>query len=193
MTTRPTAAGKSSFDLIEADRLFAALELKENTTLLDLACGRGAYALAAGKYIGRKGRVCALDLWQEGIDLLRQDAAARGFDHVEALVADVGRRLPFEDRCVDVCLVATVLHDLIQDRIDQAALKEVARVLKDQGTLALVEFKKMDGPPGPPIRIRLSPEESAAHLQPFGFVMTRQLDIGPYHYLALFTYHASKP
>jgi len=186
MPAKPIAAGKSSFDLIEAEHLFAELQLKEDTKLLDLACGRGAYTLAASVYIGDKGRIWAVDLWEEGIAALEKDVTAKQIECIDAHVTDVSQRLPLEDRSVDVCLMATVLHDLIQDRTDQAAVKEVCRVLKDQGILAIVEFKKIEGPPGPPASIRLSPQECQAHLQPFGFDLLRHLDIGPYNYLALF-------
>ena len=187
MTAKHIAAGRSSFELVDAQRLFAALQLREETTLLDLACGRGAYALAASTHIGPQGRILAVDLWEEGIEALQKEAAARRIQQIEAYVADVSRQLPFENRSVDVCLMATVLHDLIQDRTDQPALKEIQRVLKSGGTLAVVEFKKIDGPPGPPIAIRLSPDETRKHLQPFGFQSVRHVDIGPYHYLSLFT------
>ena len=185
--SKPIAAGKSSFELIDADQLFNALNLKEDTTFLDLACGKGAYALAASDYIGSKGRIVAVDLWEDGISALQKDASLQGIDQIEATVADVSQQLPLGDNSVDVCLMATVLHDLIEDNTDQAALRELQRALKSQSTLAIIEFKKIDGPPGPPISIRLSPEACAAHLKPFGFNLERQVDLGPYNYLALFT------
>jgi ubiquinone/menaquinone biosynthesis C-methylase UbiE len=47
----------------------------------------------------------------------------------------------------DVCLIATALHDFVEDRIDQGVLTEIARVVKPSGILAVMEFKKIDGPP----------------------------------------------
>ena len=55
MTEKPIAAGKSSFNLVDSKKLFSELRLKENTTLLDLACGSGAYSIAASEYIGEEG------------------------------------------------------------------------------------------------------------------------------------------
>jgi ubiquinone/menaquinone biosynthesis C-methylase UbiE len=187
MTRKPIAAGKSSFELIDAEGLFAALKLPEDTVLLDLACGRGAYALAASTYIGQRGRIYAFDLWAEGIAALQADAAAGRLEQIQAQVTDVSQPLPLEDHCVDVCLMATVLHDLVQERTDQTALQEVRRVLKNKGTLAVVEFKKIEGPPGPPVAIRLSREECRERLRSLGFDFVRHLDVGPYHYLACFT------
>jgi len=53
------AAGKSSFDFIDQERLFRELDIKENTILLDAACGRSDYALAAAARIGNQCRIFA--------------------------------------------------------------------------------------------------------------------------------------
>jgi hypothetical protein len=46
-----------------------------------------------------------------------------------------------------------------------------------------VEFKKIEGPPGPPIHIRLSPEEVESMIKPFGFTPTQSVDTGPFTYM----------
>jgi hypothetical protein len=46
-----------------------------------------------------------------------------------------------------------------------------------------VEFKKIDGPPGPPIHIRLSQEEVESMIKPFAFTPTGIVDTGPYTYM----------
>jgi ubiquinone/menaquinone biosynthesis C-methylase UbiE len=54
--------------------------------------------------------------------------------------------------------MATVIHDL--PRKDQKnAIKEVARVLKPDGVMNIIEFKKIDNGPGPSIEIRLDEKE----------------------------------
>jgi ubiquinone/menaquinone biosynthesis C-methylase UbiE len=92
---------------------------------------------------------------------------------------------------VDVCLLATVLHDFVEDHISKEVLHEIVRVMKPDGLLAIVEFKKMDGPPGPPVHIRLSPEEVGQMLAPYGFSEERLVDVGPYNYLMLFNKSSS--
>jgi len=49
-----------------------------------------------------------------------------------------------------------------------------------------MEFMKIDGPPGPPRHIRLSPEQVDAMLAPFGFKREHFVEVGPYNYLMLF-------
>jgi ubiquinone/menaquinone biosynthesis C-methylase UbiE len=186
MTETPIAAGKSSFDLVNADVLFESMDLREDKVILDLACGVGNYALALAAQTGPGGTIHAVDLWEEGIATLRSEAAARNQAWIHPAVADISCQIPLEDDGVDVCLMATVLHDLKQSGTHAGALNELRRVVKPLGTLAVVEFKKINGPPGPPLHIRLSPAETEALLEPFGFVRDRVVDIGPFNYLARF-------
>jgi ubiquinone/menaquinone biosynthesis C-methylase UbiE len=183
---KPIAAGKSSFELIQPELLFPALELGEDTVFLDVACGVGGYALAVAELIGPGGMVHAVDLWPEGIELLRQAAAAQGLGRIVAQVADVSRRIPLPDREADVCLIATALHDLKEIGAHEATLREIARVVKPGGLLAVVEFKKIEPPPGPPRRIRLSPDEVEQLAGGLGFSRERLLEVGPFNYLLLF-------
>jgi ubiquinone/menaquinone biosynthesis C-methylase UbiE len=188
MAEKPIAAGKSSFNLIDSYKLFSELRLKEDTSFLDLACGSGAYSLAASAYIGEKGIIYAVDLWKEGIDNLLKEIKIKQINNIHASIADISIHIPIENRCVDVCLMATVLHDLIQDNTDQETLEELKRVLKPKGSLAVIEFKKIEGPPGPPIQIRISPEKLDATLFPHDFRKIITTDIGPYNYLSMFTF-----
>jgi ubiquinone/menaquinone biosynthesis C-methylase UbiE len=183
---KPIAAGGSSIELVDVETLFAELRLKEGDVFLDVACGKGAYSLAAAKYVGESGHVYAVDLWEEGMESLRQKSTIQHIANIHASVTDVSKHIPVEDHTVDTCLMATVLHDLILDKTDKGTLKEIQRVLKPHGTLAVVEFKKIEGPPGPPIWIRLSPEELENHLLPYSLDMVRKIDVGPFMYLGLF-------
>ncbi len=187
MNEKPIAAGKSSFGLVDTKRLFSELSLKKDTAFLDLACGRGAYSMTASKHIGKAGSISAVDLWKEGIDSLQREISINQINNIYASVADVSKRIPVEDHSIDVCLMATVLHDLVQDKTDEGTLGEVERVVKPQGTLAIMEFKKIEGPPGPPIGIRMSPEEVEERLRAYFFRIKKTIDIGQYNYLSVFT------
>lgn len=183
---KPTGAGKSSFDLIDVETFYRELDLPKGVVFLDVACGRGAYCLRASEIIGPTGTVYAVDLWEEGIGLLKSQAAETDALNIKAFVADAGRQIPVADQCVDVCLMATVLHDFVEDRISKEVLQEIGRVMKSAGRLAIVEFKKIDGPPGPPRHIRLAPAQVEDMLVPLGFSKDRQADLGPYTYLMIF-------
>jgi len=130
--------------------------------------------------------VYAVDLWPEGIEDLKARAIEENALNIKAFVGDAGRQIPVGDQAVDGCLMATVLHDFVDDHISEKVLPEVVRVLKPDGMLAIVEFKKIDGPPGPPKHIRLTPEAVTVIVVPYGFSKERLTDIGPYNYLMIF-------
>lgn len=185
MEKGPPGAGKSTFELIDPEILFRELHLKEGTSFLDLGCGRGEYAIAAAEFTGEEGQIYGIDLWAEGIAVLQEQASAKGLRNLTGWVGDMRKRLPLNDRSIDVCLMAAVLHDLGEADADKT-LDEVRRVLTQEGLLAVVEFKKNEGPPGPPFRIRLAPEDISRIVTPHGFTERRVLEVGPYHYLVTF-------
>jgi ubiquinone/menaquinone biosynthesis C-methylase UbiE len=186
MTDSPIAAGKSSFNLIDHEVLFAEMALQPDMVFLDAACGAGAYSLALADRMGQTGKLYAVDLWSDGIATLSREIAYRGIRTIEPAVADISKHIPVDNASVDVCLLATAFHDLVEDHTDQGALREIKRVLKQEGLLLVIEFKKIEGPPGPPLRIRLSPDELEQALAPHRFVCIKTVDAGPFTYLSLF-------
>ena len=84
---------------------------------------------------------------------------------------------------VDVVLMATVLHDLVQAGTAEGTLREIARVLKPRGRLVIIEFDKVESEPGPPAAIRLSPGEVAEIASPYGFREEHVKAVGPTTYL----------
>jgi len=185
VTHKLPGQGKSSYDLIEPDTLWTELNLAPGAAFLDLGCGAGNYALAAAAVIGPTGLVYAVDLWEEGIALLKDRAAKAGLTNLKALVSPAGQ-VPLADESVDVGFMATVLHDLVEVHTASGALAEMARVLKPGGCLAIVEFDKIDGPPGPPRHIRLAPVEVETLVAPYGFRRQKTVKLGPYNYLITF-------
>jgi ubiquinone/menaquinone biosynthesis C-methylase UbiE len=180
-------AGKSSFELIDASLFFRGLALVPGMTMVDIACGKGAYAIAASDIVGNSGLIYAIDLWEEGIVSLNRHIAAHNIRNIRTILSDVSTRIPIESDAADICLLATVLHDFVESQIAEEVLKEVVRMLKPQGHLAIMEFKKIEGPPGPPMAIRLSPEEVESIVAPYGFKKDLLSEVGPYNYLTVFS------
>jgi len=183
---RPKGAGKNSFSLIDADLLFAEMQLGRGGDFLDLACGPGAYSLEAARRFPGVLRVHAFDLAPDLVAELRQRAVAAGLKNITAAVADIGRAIPLPDAAVDFCLLAMVMHDLVEDKVEAAALREVKRVLRANGVLAVVEFKKVPPPPGPLLQVRLAPAELEDLLVRNGFGQEKTFAAGASTYFSIF-------
>jgi ubiquinone/menaquinone biosynthesis C-methylase UbiE len=182
----PPGAGRTSFDLIDSAGFFEELGLQTGMVFLDLGCGRGHFALASSRRVGERGMILGVDLWAEGIVDLAREANSRGIHRLHALRADLGKGVPIRDQAIDVCLLATVLHDLVQSSSAHGALGEVVRVLKPQGLLAVLEYRKVEGPPGPPLPIRMAPGQVEDLVASYGLIKRSLKEIGPYHYLLTF-------
>ena len=179
--------GKSSFDLVDTRRLFDELRIKPGSVFADLGCGRGEYASQAAARVGEDGKVYAVDLWEEGLVVLQTEAEFLGLSQMEVLVADICAKVPLEDKGTDTCFLAAVLHDLVREGCAEGVLDEARRILRPEGTLAIVEFNKFDGHPGPSINVKLSPEQLEDLVVPHGFVKTLHAEVGPYTYLMTFS------
>ncbi|WP_289022886.1 methyltransferase domain-containing protein [Desulfobacter postgatei] len=183
---KPKGAGKSSFELIDTQILEQMLPIHQSSVILDLACGKGLYSLFLSQLAGPSGLVYAVDLWEEGLEILEQDALKKEAANILTIKADATREIDIEAHSLDLCLMATVLHDFKEMNADQTVLKQVLNLLIPGGCLAVIEFKKMDGPPGPPAHIRLSQEETEKLVTGVGFKKIRTADIGDYNYLTTF-------
>ncbi|HAR34690.1 MAG TPA: ubiquinone/menaquinone biosynthesis methyltransferase UbiE [Desulfobacter sp.] len=183
---KPKGAGKSSFELIDTQILEQMLPIHKGSVILDLACGKGLYSLFLSQLSGPSGLVYAVDLWEEGLEILEQDALKKEAANILTIKADATREIDIEAHSLDLCLMATVLHDFKEMNADQTVLKQVLNLLIPGGCLAVIEFKKMDGPPGPPAHIRLSQEETEKLVTGVGFKKINTTEIGDYNYLTTF-------
>jgi ubiquinone/menaquinone biosynthesis C-methylase UbiE len=186
-TERHLHSGKSSKPYLDADKVLKEIGLKNSDSFLDVGSGEGYLSIAASKIVGEKGKVYALDSHQESIDRLREHIHREKISNLEAIVADATRKIPLENGIVDVCLMANVLHGFAHDKEVARVMHEISRLMKTGGTFAVVDFKKIDPPPGPPSSIRLAPDEVEAKLSKYGFRKTRIADLSDYHYAVMFS------
>jgi ubiquinone/menaquinone biosynthesis C-methylase UbiE len=169
----------------DSELVFDKLSLRKGDIFLDVGCGAGDYSIYASKIVGDSGVVYALDIWEDLLSSLNEEAVLKGLKNIKTMVSDVNSSLPIEDHSVDVCFIATVLHSLEIDKDGEKIFKEIYRILKPQGRLAIIECKKEDLPFGPPKHRRHSAEELEEVVRVYGFKKTEYVDLG-YNYLIEF-------
>lgn len=179
-------AGMSSKAFLDAERVLRETSLKKGDSFLDVGCGEGHFSIAASKIIGNTGKVYALDSYEKSIAALKDQIHREHITNIEAIVADVTRQMPLPDAIIDVCLMANVMHGFLANGEVPGVLTETARVMKAGSTLAVVEFQKIAGPPGPPISIRMTPDELETLVSGYGFKKHTVVEVGPIHYAAMF-------
>jgi ubiquinone/menaquinone biosynthesis C-methylase UbiE len=179
-------AGRSSKAYLNAERVLQETGLKSGDKFLDVGCGEGYFSIAAAKIVGNKGKVYALDSYEKSIAVLKQQIHRENIGNIEAIVADVTQKMPLPKAIIDVCLMANVVHGFLANGDIPGVMTEIARVMKVGSTLAVVEFQKVAGPPGPPISIRMTPEELEGLVFGYGFKKNKVVEVGPIHYAAMF-------
>ena len=126
-----------------AARLIALVDLQPGEHVLDVACGSGGLTYPVADTIKASGRVVGLDLSPEMLTVARARDGSRAVP-IEWREGDV-QTLPFENNTFDVAFCAFGLM-FFPDRT--AALKELRRVLKAEGRLALTVWGDIRKCPG---------------------------------------------
>ncbi len=175
--------GKSTRDILNADKVLYTTGLKNGDVFLDAGCGDGFISIAASPLVGEEGKIYAIDLYSKSIELVKLDVQKKGIKNLEVIVADLTSEIPLSDDSIDLCVMANLLHGFVENNEVNDVLSEIGRVIKQGGVFAVVEFKKIKGIPGPPFDVRLNPQEVEAILIKYGFNVTETIEVGEYHYL----------
>jgi ubiquinone/menaquinone biosynthesis C-methylase UbiE len=178
--------GRPSSFFFNANDVLDRLDLKEGGTLLDAGCGDGFISISASKLVGESGLVFAVDIDTHSIDTLNQVIERNKIENIEAIKADISKTLPIENNIIDLCFMVNVFHGIVENNEVDLVLKEIKRVVKPDSDFAIVDFKKIESMPGPPISIRLSPEQLESILREYDFEKRNYFEIGRYHYAAVF-------
>ena len=112
---------------------FSLGALQAGEHVVDVGSGGGIDSLIAAKMVGPSGRVVGVDMTPAMLEKARTSAAAAGLGNVE-FREGFGEALPVDDGWADVVISNGVLN-LMPDK--DAALREMARVLKPGGRLQL--------------------------------------------------------
>ena len=127
-------------------KLLRLLKLQRGQHVCDFGCGNGFYTLPMAYRVGPRGKVYAVDIQQEMLDLLRDRAEPRNLRNLAFVLAtETDPKLP--DRKLDLVLMVDVYHELTRPA---EVLRAVKKSLRPNGRLVLVEFREED--PEVPIR-----------------------------------------
>lgn len=170
---------------LNPEQTLAKLGFKAGQILCDIGAGSGIFTIPAAQIAARTQPatpVLALDINPDMLDAIKDKAADAGLVNIDLRqVVDSG--LPVADATVDLTLLVTVLHEIIEDKV---FLSEIHRLLKPAGKLAVIEFHKAQTPSGPPVEERLDRETVKHKATAAGMELAEEFDLGPNFYCQIF-------
>lgn len=167
----------------QPDRLVNSLDIQPGATVVDLGAGVGYFTWRLARKVGRAGKVIAVDIQQEMLDMLAVNLRERGIENAELVLATPRNpRLP--PAAVDLVLLVDVYHELAHPAV---TLAHIRRSLKPTGRLVVVEYRKDQ--PGVPIHPlhKMSVAEVRSEIEPAGFDLAEVLEFLPSQHVIIFT------
>ncbi|MBU0640446.1 MAG: class I SAM-dependent methyltransferase [Planctomycetes bacterium] len=171
--------GRSSESLLDTTVILNALDLLPEQTIADVGCGNGYMSKAFSKALNNTGRVYALDLDEAAMAVLGNETEGT---NIHVMVGDITATTRIEDSSVDLVYLSTVFHGWSPNHIS-GFQNEIARILKPDAKLAIVEMEKRSTPFGPPLDLRFSPGELQRRIP---LAPSTLISVGEYFYMQIF-------
>jgi len=176
----------SGLALIDPNKIFSAVGLAKGMRVADLGCGRtGHFVFMAAREVEETGVVYAVDILKDVLENITSRIRSEGYENVQPIWSDIEKfgAMPIPEKSLDICFVVNVMYGL---KNRASTLKESARLLKEGGYMAIVDWSKRIGPLGPAEASMIKPEEIIALAEEAGLSLENNFPAGDYHFCLIF-------
>lgn len=158
--------------------------------VVDLCCGNGHFTKDIAALIA-PGNLYAVDL---NAELLAEAQAVTGQTNckkIQFILSDACNLAEYITDSVDMVFLANTFHG-VPDK--EALSASIAKIVKPGGSFVIVNWHKrpredtvvFDQARGPDTHLRMSADDVCTVVEPAGFLLDKVIDVGPYHYAAIF-------
>jgi ubiquinone/menaquinone biosynthesis C-methylase UbiE len=121
-------------------KLLKVLDLKPGMVVADIGAGSGYYTFRMAPQVGDKGKILAVDIQKEMLDIIRQRTKEKKLSNVEPVMGtEADPKLP--DASADLILMVDVYHEFSHP---YEMTEKMIKGLKTGGKLVFVEFRLED-------------------------------------------------
>jgi ubiquinone/menaquinone biosynthesis C-methylase UbiE len=164
------------------DQVMDAMGIADASIVADVGAGSGWFTVRLARRVGPRGIIYAQDVQVEMLNAITRRVQREGLENVRpTLGRGSDPRLPA--RSLDAVLMVDAYHE-IEDRVTMLA--NIARALKPQGRVGVVDFKLDGTGPGPDLEERVSPDVVVKDAERAGLRLIRQEGFLAYQYFLIF-------
>jgi ubiquinone/menaquinone biosynthesis C-methylase UbiE len=129
------------------NKLVKLLKLKPGMVAADVGAGSGVITLMMAAEVGEKGKVKAVDVQKEMLEILGDKLNRMGIKNVDLVLGN--KKSPkLEEASVDLALMVDVYHEF---EYPYEMMDNLAKAIKPEGRIVFVEYRKED--PEVPIKL----------------------------------------
>jgi len=166
----------------QPDRALDLIGIAKDSTIADVGAGNGYITWRLAQHAGPKGKVYAVDIQREMLDMLRKNMRDRKIVNVEPILgAFDDPKLPAG--AIDLIILVDVYHEFSEP---QKMVRKMRESLKPDGRLVLLEYRGED--PAVPIRPehKMTVQQVKAELEPEGLRLDKLMDDLPRQHILIF-------
>lgn len=164
------------------DQVMDAMGIADASVVADIGAGSGWFTIRLARRVGPQGLVYAEDVQPEMISAITRRVQREGLENVRAVLG-LNSDPRLRPGSIDAVLVVGAYHE-IEDRVTMLA--NLARALKPQGRIGVVDFKLDGTGPGPLPEERVSPDVVVKDAAKAGLRLLRQEPFLPFQYFLIF-------
>jgi ubiquinone/menaquinone biosynthesis C-methylase UbiE len=161
------------------EAILVNIGLKKALIFIDVGCGGGFFSMPAARITGKSGKVYGIDSNHDYIDELRAQATKENLSNIHLTVGKAEETVVCEG-CADIIFFGVVMHDF-EDA--SKVLINANKMLKPNGRLINLDWKKERADIGPQFQKRFSENYAADLIETAGFTIEYKKPSGRHHYL----------
>ncbi|WP_339729731.1 methyltransferase domain-containing protein [uncultured Gimesia sp.] len=124
-----------------------ALKLQPGMAIADIGAGSGVISVILAEHVSPGGKVYAVDVQQEMLDLLAKKLQKVGVENIQPVLGT--QKAPgLKPESIDLAIMVDVYHEF---EFPYEMMLEISKALKPKGRVVLVEYRKED--PAVPIKL----------------------------------------
>lgn len=158
------------------------LKLKPGMTACDMGSGNGYHTLPMAEAVGKEGKVYAVEIQPEMIEMLKSRAAVKNITNIESIIGDPYDPMLPAGSC-DLILLVDVYHEFAYP---EQMLTGMRKALKPDGVIVMVEYRAEDDSVPIKPEHKMSKNQINKELTRNGFKLVREFDGLPWQHMMFF-------